>query len=239
MDMDGNMLLEITVQDCSSNDIAGLEWIDNDRIAVAGHVNPSTNQYFVFDAATGKELSRYAGGPFVPLPDGSGILYGQNMPHWRPRDIDVHYSLMVEDQVIYTVPDAGCPINEVAISLNMHTIALYVRSPLDDEGSISDKLVVAEYDKEARTVKSSYEVEIPYGVGGYLSFDEAGNVCFVNKYEMYTLSGKDGSFIVTEILTDMRDMQNDPIQHANLQSAVTKYFGDKTLEDIFDITWIP
>mgnify|MGYP005815791775 CR=1 FL=1 len=67
--------------------IEALEWIAPERFVVSGSVNPSTVEYTVIDARTGKEAGEYlADGPNLAFsPDGKHVAYEAAVPHFMPE----------------------------------------------------------------------------------------------------------------------------------------------------------
>ena len=227
MDRHGKILQVITIQSPYSNDILNLEWLGNNKIAVTGHVNPSTNECFIFDAKTGKELNRYAGYAFTPLPDESGVIYAENIPHGFGHL--AYHSLMINEEVVFTAKNMGSTFGTIAFSKNGRNVAFILRPPQD--GNLPSKIVVAEYNRKNHAIKQLYEVDIPENTGGMLAFDEHGNMCIVEETIKHTFSREDGKFTSTEVeLVSTR--------YEKLQNAVLKYFGGNPVEEIFDITWM-
>lgn len=85
-----------------STGIMRIEWIDETRIGLAGHVNPSTSSYLLFDAKNGKWLQEYYGGGFT-WADGE-FYYYETQPHFsetRGKD----RLLNGRGEVLYESPD--------------------------------------------------------------------------------------------------------------------------------------
>jgi hypothetical protein len=66
--------------------VEDLEWISEERLAVAGSVNPSTVEYAIVDMTNGTELASYLtdGFTLVGSPDGMHVAYEVYIPHFTP-----------------------------------------------------------------------------------------------------------------------------------------------------------
>ena len=66
--------------------IEELQWISAERLMVSGSVNPSTGEYAVLDARTGKEIGGYLadGLGLAFSPDGKHVAYEAAVPHFTP-----------------------------------------------------------------------------------------------------------------------------------------------------------
>jgi|ERR1035438_884875 hypothetical protein len=88
----GKTLREISFRPSGSS-VSGMrfveeiQWISEQRIAVSGSVNPSTCEYVMIDAASGREVGWYGADGFslVPSPDGTHVAYEGSVPHSTPE----------------------------------------------------------------------------------------------------------------------------------------------------------
>ncbi|MGA8026133.1 MAG: hypothetical protein WB992_03245 [Bryobacteraceae bacterium] len=98
--------------------VMAFEWIDNNRVGLVCHVNPSISEYAVVSVHAAKVTAGYYGGPFSWSPDRRKLAYGGPVPHFAPPYIHSFY-LCVDRRVIY--PTA--PVRHV------NSEALFPRSP--------------------------------------------------------------------------------------------------------------
>jgi hypothetical protein len=77
-----------TTRNVGMRDVEGLEWLADQNIVVTGSINPSTTEYDVFDAITGRQLDQF-------FDDGRGMAFSPNGrqyahiaggPHFTPAD---------------------------------------------------------------------------------------------------------------------------------------------------------
>src|SRR5579864_3801410 len=86
--------------------VEDLEWLDNNKVAVSGSINPSLVETAVIDLKSGAEVdSLYddGGGPTFS-PDGIHVAYQTGMPHFSPEE-SWHPTLTVDNHPVF--PDAG------------------------------------------------------------------------------------------------------------------------------------
>lgn len=90
--------------------IEHLEWISDSLIAVSGSVNPSTGEYAIVDAKSGKEVAWYAveGYRWKPAPDGSHIAFVASTPHFT-REEDRRPQFCLDDECPPGRPSKGYP----------------------------------------------------------------------------------------------------------------------------------
>lgn len=86
--------------------VEDLEWLDNNKVAVSGSINPSLVETAVIDLKSGAEVDDLyddGGGPTFS-PDGVHVAYETGMPHFSPED-SWHPTLTVDNHPVF--PDAG------------------------------------------------------------------------------------------------------------------------------------
>ena len=236
LDMQGKPLHEMSHANPICNGDPSLEWISDERFLMEGHINPSTSEYFLFDAKSGTETASFASYRVLPLMGGKTLLYAENVPHGGAAY--VQHTLMIDDEIVYTAKEKGELFGDLAASVNSREIA-FILEPLDvpDGQDERRKLVIAEYDEKKQTLKQTYETRIPQDADGTLTFDAAGRVCLVQGETQYVLSRKDGSF-TAEAVTAKPDAP-PPELEKQLRADFAKYLGKSIKGDAFSVgAWI-
>lgn len=118
---DGTLLHEIRFRPQGSGTsgmrfIEGLQWMSNKFLVVFGSVNPSTTEYAVVDAESGKEVSGYMvdGYGWAVSPDGSHVAYVGYVPHWTPVERR-RPQLCIDDECLFDKPSRGYPAYSVHV----------------------------------------------------------------------------------------------------------------------------
>lgn len=80
-----------------ANAVMELGWLDERRVWIEGHVNPSASIFYVWDVERGKLIEERWGTWFAPSPDGKHLAWLEHVPHgapYKPR-------LYIDDKAIY------------------------------------------------------------------------------------------------------------------------------------------
>jgi hypothetical protein len=101
----------------------------------------------------------------------------------------------------------------------------------------AQRIITGSFDKSSLTLQNIRSIEVTPDIAGYLTFDENNNICVVNSNLLLRYDEKTSSFIQEKITTDLRNRASDSRNFADLQTAVTRYWGDDSLEKINSISW--
>jgi WD40-like Beta Propeller Repeat len=77
-----------------------VEWIDDTRVGVDYHINPSCSQYAIVDTVTGAIVANYLGIWFSWSPDRKRLAYVGWMPHFEEQE-QPSYFLRINKKTIY------------------------------------------------------------------------------------------------------------------------------------------
>jgi len=241
MGFDGKVIRQITIDNTFSNNIVGMEWLDNKHVGVTTHVNPSTGEYFIFDIVTGKEVSREVGYAFAMIPNSQNVIHAANLPHWSP--LDEYHSFVVGEKTVYTVKDLNVALGTPVFDTEVKQVAFIEKAYLSDRESI--RLIIADFDLDSLTLTPTVEIDVPEDVSGYLMFDENNQACFVNVDQKVFFNKDLGKFEYVQIENDLIVTQE---RYPDLFGAIKEKFGfgnseTKTLEeefaDIMNVTMLP
>jgi hypothetical protein len=83
-----------------ANSVNQVEWIDDTRVGVDYHINPSCSQYSIIDTTTGAIAGNYLGIWFSWSPDKKRLAYVGWMPHFEEQEQPSYY-LKINNKTIY------------------------------------------------------------------------------------------------------------------------------------------
>lgn len=235
--INGELLREIVIDSEQSNDIIECQWLSDSAVGITTHVNPSTSEFFVYNADTGEKISNFAGYAFAHIPNTETVIYAKNVPHWS--DEPVYHSFVIDDKIVYTSDILGEKLNPPVFSSDGTKIAFVEKLPESSDTEALQRIITGNFDYRSRTLNKIQRIDVPPEISGYLIFDENNSICVVNNNLLQRYDEKASKFIVNKISTDLRDRSSDTKSFAALQTAVTKYWGDDSLDEIHSISWIP
>lgn len=235
IDLNGKSILDITIDSELSNDIIGCQWLSDTTVGITTHVNPSTSEFFVYDITNGEMTQHYIGYSFAQIPNTEKIIYAKNVPHWS--DEHVYHSFVVDGKTVYTSDALDAKLYPPVFSGDLTKIAFVEELPNTNDGTETQRIITGDFDNGSITIKNIDKIDVPPEISGYLTFDSNNNVCVVNGNLLQTYDKKTESFNKKVITTDLRDSANDSKNFAELQKAVTEYWGDDSLDKINNINW--
>lgn len=223
VDISGETVLEKTLDTDMSNEFVSMGWIDNETIFVTTHINPATQEFFMYDLS-GKELTHYYGYAFAPIPNSHKVMYAENVPLGFTDQ--AYHSYMIEDKVVFTAEDMGVTLNVPSFD----TTGSKVLFTFKDNNS--ESLYICDLD-EGDAIKIESEINLPNTVSGTPVFDEKGNVCLVNEKLLYTLDSKTGTFNEKVFFVD----ETDSRFYKAFENSFKKSMPCDII-DVYDLTWI-
>jgi hypothetical protein len=89
-----------------------LEWIDQNRIVVGGSINPSSGEYLVIDASTGRTLQELVddGAGIAVSPDGAHLASISGAPHFASAATQAA-KLVVDGNPVLALQDLGVTVD--------------------------------------------------------------------------------------------------------------------------------
>jgi hypothetical protein len=241
IDINGEFINEIVVDSFISNEITGCMWLSDSTVGVTAHVNPSTEEYFVYNIYTGEMLRNYVGYSFAKLPNSENMIYAKNVPHWA--DEPMYHSFMINDEIVYTSEVLGATLGTPIFSDDSAKIAfvedLSTYDDFHDSGkeAFKQSIIIADFSEDDMTIHDSRRITVPSEIVGFLSFDQNNSICVVNNNLLQKYDEKRATFISTEITTDFRDSAIDASRFSDLFTIVNEHWGDDSLEYINNINW--
>lgn len=136
--------------------IMGFSWIDNTRVALLGHVNPSLNRYIVVDAYKKEVIKEYNGLGFTWNKDKNKLYYVVPAPHFAVGEA-VEQIVDSDGHVYYETKKNETLTDTLAISQNEQNFVFLVNNNDD-----SRKLIIAKLGADKKLEKKS-ELDVRYG----------------------------------------------------------------------------
>jgi hypothetical protein len=97
---DGSLVRTLSIcEDLGNNAVMRIGWLDEKRVWIEGHRNPSNGSTCVWSIQDGKRIEVHEGGMFTPSPDGSRIAELEVIPHHAPAWL--HPRILIDGKLVY------------------------------------------------------------------------------------------------------------------------------------------
>ena len=136
--------------------IMGFSWIDNTRVALLGHVNPSLNRYIVVDAYKKEVIKEYNGLGFTWNKNKNKLYYVVPKPHFAVGEA-IEQIVDSDGHVYYETKRNETLTDTLAISQNEQNFVFLV-----NKNDNSRKLIIAKLGADKKLEKKS-ELDVRYG----------------------------------------------------------------------------
>ena len=221
--LSGEMILEKTLDTDVSNEIMSMGWIDEETFFVTTHVNPATQEFFMYDL-TGKELAHYYGYAFAPIPQSHKVMYAENVPLGFAGQ--AYHSYKIGDKVVFTAKDMGVALNVPSFD-TIGSKVLFTGRENDQEILYMGDL------QEDDNVKIERKIPLPDTVSGTPTFDEKGNICLINEKLLYTFDPTTEKFKEKIFFVDEKNSRF----YKAFEKAFQKSVPGNIL-DVYGLTWL-
>lgn len=232
MDFNGNVLFQTIIESTFSNEIVKLEWLTDTVIGITGHVNPSTCEYFIYDISVKKEINRYAGYSFSPIPGTASIIYVENVPHGFADK--AYHSYVFNKKVVYTSDIMGATLSEIVFNENL-TKCAFIESYNKDEQSVQT-VNIAKINLNESYFNVYDKIEIPPAISGILKIDTDDKIYIQNNDLTFGYNSSSRIWEEYSFISDTRDAATDKIKYSDFYYVVKK--AGIELEKVNDLTWI-
>ena len=156
--------------------VEDLQWVSDQRLVVSGSVNPSTGEYAILDAGTGKQVDGYLvdGSAWAASPDGSHFAYVGYIPHFTPEE-NRRPQFCLDKECAFDTPFRGYPPGR-----ERHLE--FKGAPVWSPDGTAVAIEAENYETQARSViirpvgGKALEFAAPPGADGTLQFSWDGNV---------------------------------------------------------------
>jgi Tol biopolymer transport system component len=98
------------------NAILGMEWLNSNRLAYEGHINPSLSEYRVVDLRSSKVIRTELGSCFSWSPDRQKLAVCGWLPHFAASETSREY-VQINGRTVYTLPK-GRLVDNIASDLS-------------------------------------------------------------------------------------------------------------------------
>lgn len=237
MTIDGKPIREIVIDSELSNDIIECQWLSDSAVGITTYVNPSTSEFFIYNAETGEKMKSYAGYSFAHIPNTEKVVHAKNVPYWS--DEPVYHSFVIDGETVYTSDVLDARLGPPVFSDDGAKFAFVENLPKSNDSETLQRIITGDFNKTGLTFTNIRRINVPSEVSGYLAFDESNHLCIVDSNSLHIYNEKTSEFITSKSSADLRNRSGAPKDYAALQTAVTEYWGDDSLDKINSITWIP
>jgi hypothetical protein len=146
-------------------------------------------------------------------------------------------SFVINDTIVYTSSIISTWLAPPTFSTDGKKMA-FVERAADCGTAEFNQIVVCDFDLKTSTVQSIDKIAIPNGVSGTFSVNDEGDIFVKSGESLFSYDRNSKEFIESMIPKEKLDGDVDPQQIQRFQSAITKEFGDDSLENIGNINWI-
>jgi len=237
IDINGNPVREIIIDTELSNNILNCQWFSSDTVGITTHVNPVTSELFVYDINSGEKKGYYVGYSFAQIPGTEKVIYAKNVPYWS--DESVYHSFIADGRTVYTSDILDARLSQPLFSEDLTKIAFIENLPgTNKENEAQQRIIVADFNIYDMVLQNTQIIEVPAETYGYLSFDDNNDICIVYDNLVLKYDENMSSFLRAETSQPSNHAAKDMERFAKLQTAVTKHWGDDSLDEINSITWV-
>lgn len=148
---------EIVLENILYTSIESFTWIDNDRLALCGHVNPSLEVYVLIDANKKKILEKHDGIGFKWNKNKNKLYYVIASPYFG----EVRISDKIVDNegnTYYESEDGMSLTNVLAFSEDEQDFAFFI----NNNETYEKKLIIAKLEKDKK-LKKNAELSVEFG----------------------------------------------------------------------------
>lgn len=115
--------------------IESVQWIDNDKIAVIEHINPSLSYLCIYDIQENKVLEEKYGSDFTwNNDDYENMIYVKHTPHFA-GNVEEEEILNFDDEVLYTT-DLSTNIDSIAVSPDNKSVYWFANDRKEKNSSL-------------------------------------------------------------------------------------------------------
>jgi dipeptidyl aminopeptidase/acylaminoacyl peptidase len=144
------------------NSILGMEWLNSDRFAYEGHVNPSMSEYRVVDLTSGRIIRTVPGSCFHWSPDRKKLAVCGWLPHFSAPQT-LHQFVQINGRTVYTLPK-GSLVDYVASDFSWSADSTKVAFLERDDTVDKTKLVILSIDRRRISAILSPKTDVTRGV---------------------------------------------------------------------------
>ncbi|WP_026022260.1 hypothetical protein [Clostridium senegalense] len=208
--------------------ITDIKWINDERILIKSHINPSVLAYGVYDVNTKKEVNFVKGNSLNTYNDGDKLLYTKEV-----KDTEGTKSyIYINDKLVYELENADEQIQETVLSEDFSKLAFKTFKFDITTGEVTDTIYLADFDKEYKlsNIKST---TVPQVIVGSLMLD---------KNQLY-LSNHDVTYKVENDLFTETDLKKPELntekpkeeQLAKFKEILAKQFPKEFVADYLEL----
>ncbi len=174
----------IDIEDDDLKNITEIKWLDDDRILVTAHLNPSVLAYGIYDVNSKEQINFVKGILMGIYDDGKELLYSKT----KRNDPNHISNLYMNDKLIYEMENKDEQIQDAVISEDYSKIVFKTYSLNLETGEIKDSIYTADFNKDYK-ISNIQKTELPPDIFGSLKLDKENNLYVVNHKAAYKVQG--------------------------------------------------
>ncbi len=174
--------------------IIDIDWVNNNRIIIALHLNPNESRYLVYDIYKDDLVNSVEGLIIGTVNSGDSIIYS------KFDKINNTNSIYIQKKEIYKFQDENEQFYTGVISEDKKNIAFITSKYNVDTGNFNDYLYVG--DLVGDNISNIRRIEKPYEILGDIVFDKEDKLYILSEDKSYKVNGKE--FIEEEYKDDKK-----------------------------------
>lgn len=227
-DIKGEKTSEIELNNESLRIITDLEWINDERILITSHINPSVLAYGVYNVDTKKEENFVMGILLGVYEEGEKLLYSKTSRKASENKSNIY----INDTLIYEVDNSEEQIQDSILSEDYSKIALKTFTVDELSGQVKDKIYYGDFSKDYK-ISNIEEIELPSILYGSLKIKD-NQLYLYNRDVSYKINGD--LFTETELELDKQELdQPSEEQLTKFKQILSKKFPNEFIKDYLEM----
>ncbi len=176
VDVKSGQVTDIKLENNSSTGFLYLEWLNNNRIGVISHINPSLEEYDIIDATSGIQTEQHFGVGFSWL--GDRLYFNKPRPHFADGDKGKNKIMDDKGGILYESPDNVMIIGGPNFDEQGKSVAFFEYDTLNEEVT----LVVGDHLND-KSIKINKKMKWHSDIGR-VKWDNANEVKIGSQYHI-------------------------------------------------------
>ena len=217
---------DIAINDKNIQQIIEIKWVDNEKILVTGHINPSTSSYAVYNIKSKAESISCEGTIRDVTINKKNILYSDT-PHIFPQ---IKANLYINGNKIFEVSNTNEEIFDGVISKDGKMVAFrsWVEDKKKSNGQKTAYLNVASIVSNGKVISHLDKIIISSDTTGNLYFDDKNNISIIGDEFIYKLESGN---LVKERNILPKQSEITALQLKKFKQIFTKQFPKDSISD--------
>ena len=161
-----------------------LKWINDDRLMITTHINPSVLTYSIYDINSKKQINFAKGILMEIYDDGDKLLYSKTLRN----DPNHKANLYLNDQLIYEMDNTTEKIQSATISEDKSKFAFKSIGFNEEKQEIEEYIYKGSLSSDNKS-SNVEKIKMPPIIFGKLQLDNENNLYVVNENTSYKIEG--------------------------------------------------